>query len=37
MLFIREIAIDTDKVIINNLSNYGFTLIWRSHLIEVWK
>lgn len=37
MKFIREIPESkiTDKVI-NDLTNYGFTLIWKTDSVEIW-
>lgn len=37
MKFVREISLDfiTDKVV-NDLSNYGFILIWKRDSLEVW-
>jgi hypothetical protein len=37
MKFVREISLEgiTEKTI-NDLTNYGFTLIWKESSVEVW-
>lgn len=37
MKFLREIGISNiNDVVINNLEQEGFTLVWKSDSIEIW-
>lgn len=37
MTFIREIPVNNiNDVVVNNLTNFGFVLIWKEASIEVW-
>ena len=37
MSFIREIPVENiNDIVINELTNYGFVLVWREASIEVW-
>jgi len=37
MRFLREIpAVNINDNVINDLSNYGFVLVWKEDSVEVW-